>query len=91
MPNLTVLGWMFLAWSVVTVSLVLMLIYRSVVGMKEEDQLFLDPVAESHFEKDQHQILARLDQINRYAKGLGFASGGLLVAMIGFVVYLVSS
>ena len=43
MPNLTMLGWMFLVWSIVTGVLTLVLIYRSVVGMKEDDQLFLDP------------------------------------------------
>ena len=88
MPNLTLLGWMFLAWGVVTGVLALLLIYRSVVGMKEDDQLFLD-AAESRFEEEQHAILAKLEQIKPYVKGLGIASGGLLAAMISLVAYRV--
>jgi hypothetical protein len=62
MPNLTLLGWMFLAWGIVSVVLTLLLIYRSVVKMKEDDQLFLD-AAEYRFEEEQHAILARLLRI----------------------------
>ncbi|MFN0169202.1 MAG: hypothetical protein ACKV22_22490 [Bryobacteraceae bacterium] len=88
MPNLTLLGWMFLAWGVVTGVLAVLLIYRSVVGMKEDDQLFLD-AAESRFEEEQHAILAKLDRIQPYVKGLGIASGGILAAMLGLVAYRV--
>ncbi len=88
MPNLTMLGWMFLVWSIVTGVLTLVLIYRSVVGMKEDDQLFLDP-AESRFEDEQHAILAKLQNIRPYAMGLGMASAGLMAAMIGLVAYRV--
>jgi hypothetical protein len=90
MMRLTLLGWMFLAWSMITSALVLLLIYRSVVEMKEDDQLFLDK-AEAQFEKEQHEILKRLDQITPYLKGLGIASGGLLAAMIGLVIYNAST
>lgn len=86
MPDLSLLGWIFGAWGIVTVCLVLLLIYRSVIGMKEDDQLFLD-AAESHFEAEQRQILAKLNRINFYAKRLGLVSGGLLVAMAGVVIY----
>lgn len=88
MPNLTLLGWMFLAWGVVTGVLALLLIYRSVVGMKEDDQLFLD-AAESRFEEEQHAILAKLDRIKPYLKCLGIASGSILAAMLGLVAYRV--
>ena len=88
MPNLTLLGWMFLAWGIVTGVLFPLLIYRSVVGMKEDDQLFLD-AAESRFEEDQHSILARLDLIKPYVRGLVIASDGLLTAMAGLLTYRV--
>ena len=88
MPNLTPLGWVFLAWGIVTILLVLLLIYRSIVGMKEEDGLYLDD-AESHFKTEQQGILGRLDSIWPYIKGLGYASGGLLLTMLGMFVYRV--
>ena len=90
MPNLSLLGWLFVAWGIVTVILVLLLIYRSVIGMKEDDQLFLD-AAESHFEKEQQKVLAKLQWIGVYAKNLGYVSGGLILAMIGVLFYRVSS
>ena len=90
MPNLTLLGWMFLAWSVVTGLLGLLWIYRSVVGMKEEDQLFLD-AAESRFQDDQQLILAKLERIRPLVKALGIASGSLLAAMLLVVLYLVAT
>lgn len=90
MPDLSLLGWMFVAWGIVTVSLVLLLIYRSVIGMKEDDQLFLD-AAESHFEKEQQKVLAKLQWIGAYAKRLGYVSGGLILGMLGVLIYRVSS
>ncbi len=90
MPDLSLLGWMFVAWGIVTVSLVLLLIYRSVIGMKEDDQLFLD-AAESHFEKEQQKVLAKLQWIGSYAKRLGYVSGGLILGMLGVLIYRVSS
>ena len=80
------LTWSLIAWGVVTGFLVLLLIYRSLIAMKEDDQLFLDP-AESKLEAEQHELQARLVRIRPYAKSLGFASAGLLVFSAGVWVY----
>jgi hypothetical protein len=72
------LTWSLIAWSCVTAILVVTLIYRSLVSMKEDDQLFLDP-AESKLQQEQEEILHRIQRIDQYAKGLGVASGGLLL------------
>lgn len=90
MPNLTLLGWMFLAWGIITAGFVLLMIYRSVIGLKESDLLFLD-AAESRFEEQQKATLSKLARTGPYAKGLGYASGSLIVAMCGLVVYLCQS
>lgn len=86
MPNLTLLGWIFIAWCAVTSLLVLLLIYRSVISMKEDDQLFLDP-AEAHFEAEQRKVLAKLNQLKFYANRLGFASGGLFAATVVVAIF----
>jgi len=86
MSNLTPLGWIFLAWGIVTALLALVLIYRSIVSMKEDDQLFLD-ATESHFEKEQQGILSRLALLRPYIKGLVVASGGLLLTMAVIIAY----
>jgi len=89
MPNLTFLGWLFLVWGVVTGILALLLIYRSVIGMKEDDQLFLDNV-ERGFEEEQRQLQVRLNRLNPYVKALAGASAGLLLWMVGLVTYRVA-
>jgi len=80
------LTWSLIAWSCVTAILVVTLIYRSLVSMKEDDQLFLDP-AESKLQQEQEEILHRIQRIDPYAKGLGFASGGLLLVSGAVFMY----
>ncbi len=86
MPNYTPLGWVFLAWSIVTIALAMLLIYRSIVSMKEDDQLFLD-AAESHFEKEQQGVILRLNTIKPYITGLVISSACLMATMLGLLVY----
>lgn len=88
MPNLTLLGWMFLVWSIITAALALLIVYRTVVATKEDDQIFLD-TAEARFEEEQHATLTTLDLLSRYIKGLVIASASLMVVMIGLVGYRV--
>jgi hypothetical protein len=65
-------------WGLVTILLAGLLIYRSIVAMKEDDQLFLD-AAESNMEREQQQVLRRLQQLAPYTKALGACSALLLV------------
>lgn len=65
-------------WGVITAVFVVLMIYRSLLSMREEDQLFLDP-AEARQEAEQREIIQRVQRITPYAKGFGIASGGLLV------------
>ncbi len=73
-------------WGVVTVLLVALLIYRSLISMKEDDQLFLDP-AVSNLEKEQQEVRKRLERLAPYAKILGATSGLLLIASASLWVY----
>ena len=73
-------------WGTVTAILLVLLIYRSLISMREDDQLFLD-AAEAGLEREQQQVRARLDRITPYTKVLGISSGVLLVAMAGVWVY----
>lgn len=86
MNNLTPFGWLAAAWLIVTVPLALLLIYRAVVGLHEEDQIFLDP-AEAGFETEQRAVLAKLGQLTGYVRGLAAASGAIMVAMIALIVF----
>ncbi|HUI79586.1 MAG TPA: hypothetical protein VLY24_16790 [Bryobacteraceae bacterium] len=73
-------------WGVVTALLVALLIYRSLISMKEDDQLFLNPAA-SNLEKEQEQVRTRLARLTPYTKILGATSGVLLMATAGMWVY----
>ena len=80
------LVWMLTVWGVLTAILVVLLIYRSTLTMHEDDQLFLDE-SESHMEKEQIQIMQRVDRINPFVKWLGAASGLLILVIAGVALY----
>ena len=74
---------LWICWGSITVALVGLVIFRSLVTMKEEDQLFLDP-AEWQLEREQQAILTQLGRLTPFVRGLAVASTGLL-ALIGLV------
>ena len=86
MPTLSLLTILTAAWSAVTLIFLSLLLYRSLVGMKEEDTLILSP-AESKLEQEQKHIQERLSHIQPYLRGFGWASAALLVALAGIWVY----
>ena len=69
-------------WAVLTTVLAVLLIYRSALTMHEDDQLFLDS-AESHLEKEQQQLMIRMNRLRPYVNILGASSGVLLLVMAG--------
>jgi len=74
------------AWSVVTVLLICMWIYRSTLENREEDQLFLD-AAEESMAREQRAIVARIEKLTLPIKSLIFISGTLLVVIAGMFVW----
>ena len=71
-------------WGLVTCVFIGMVIYRSLIGMHEEDQLFL---SSSVLEAQQKDIVAKLNRITPYTKGLGWASALLLLLIAGLSLY----
>jgi hypothetical protein len=86
MSDFSSLTALLVLWAAVTTALVILIIYRSLVGMKEDDQLFLDP-AESSLEAEQKAVLAKLERVAPYTKILSVASGVLLLAIMGVWIY----
>ena len=80
------LVWMLAVWGVLTAVLVILLIYRSTLTMHEDDQLFLD-ASESHMEKEQIELLAKVNKLSPYVKVLGTASGVMILVIAGMAVY----
>jgi hypothetical protein len=50
--------------------------------MHEDDQIFLDS-AESHLEKEQQQLMVRMNQLRPFVNILGASSGVLVLLMAG--------
>ena len=75
-----------LSWASVTVVLVGLLIYRALIGMREEDQLFLAS-GEEHIAREQQVLQARIANINKFATWLGVLSGLLLIGVAVMWVY----
>ena len=77
---------LLIAWGGFTLVLVLLLIYRSTLNMQEDDQLFLDE-AESHMQKEQEELLGKMNKLQPYVRGFGAASGVLGLVIVGLAVY----
>ena len=75
-----------ICWGTTMVALAGLLIYRSLVAMKEADLLSLDP-AEWQLEQEQLAILDRLQQIRPVIKRLAWVSFAFLAGVAGILVY----
>jgi hypothetical protein len=76
------LSTLLIVWGVVTAVLVVLLIYRSTISMREDDQLFLDDT-ESNLQKEQTAVLKRLHSLQLPVRVLGGVSGALILVIFG--------
>jgi hypothetical protein len=88
-PNLLklLLKILLVVWGVITATLVVLVIRRNILSMKEEDQLFLDR-AEDHIRKEQEQIVAGILKIGKWVTIFAIVSGVLLLFIAGLWVYI---
>lgn len=77
---------LLIVWGVLTAMLIILLIYKSTLTMREDDQLFLDQ-SESHMEKEQQELVGRLEKLKVPVRILGGASGLLILVIAGMSVY----
>lgn len=77
---------LLIAWGVFTLILVILLIYRGTLTMHEDDQLFLD-VAEDHMQKEQTELIGRMNRITPWVRVCGAGSALLIAAIAGMALY----
>ncbi len=77
---------LLIVWGALTAVLVILLIYRSTLAMREDDQLFLND-SESHMQIEQQQVISRLNKVNLPVRILGGASGLLILVIAGMWIY----
>jgi hypothetical protein len=75
-----------IVWGIVTAILVCVLIYRSMLENREEDQIFLDAAAQS-MANEQRALVARIEKLSRPITALIVASVVLLVAVAGLWIW----
>jgi hypothetical protein len=78
----TTLFSLLVGWGVVTTVLICMLIYRSMLGAHEDDQIFLDKAGDS-MAQEQRLIVARIERLGTPIKLLFTASIVLLLVIAG--------
>lgn len=86
MPALSFMTVLTTAWASVTLIFIVLMAYKSLVGLKEEDTLILS-AGESSLREEQKAVQTRLARIQPYVRGFGWASVALLVIIAAIWVY----
>jgi hypothetical protein len=73
-------------WGLVTAAWLALAIYRSFIGMREEDTIYLS-AGEAKMEAEQRVIQARLHRLAPYTRSLGYGSLALALACAGIWGY----
>ena len=74
------------AWGVLTAVLIAVLIYRGTLTMREDDQLFLGE-SEAHMQREQLEIMQKVNRLGPFVKVLGTASGLMIIGIVSLAVY----
>ncbi|PYV81744.1 MAG: hypothetical protein DMG93_14360 [Acidobacteria bacterium] len=74
------------AWGVLTAALIAVLIYRGTLTMREDDQLFLGE-SEAHMQREQLEIMQKVNRLGPFVKVLGTASGLMIIGIVSLAVY----
>lgn len=77
-----ILQYLLILWGIITAVLIVLFIYRSVLGMREDDELIIDS-AEEHIAREQRELQQKLDKLSKPLMALGVTSGALLLVMAG--------
>lgn len=82
------LGYLLLAWGLITVALVALLAYRAVLSSKEDDRLYLNKAEVAMMGSDQAAMITKLNRLSRPILGLAILSGILLLASASLWVWI---
>jgi hypothetical protein len=75
-----------IVWGVFTVGLILLLIYRSTLTMHEDEALYLDE-ASAHLQKEQTELITKVNRLTIPVWVFGAGSGVLLLVLAGMFIY----
>ena len=76
-------------WGVVTIAYLALFLFRSVVGMKEENNIYLS-VGEQRLAAEQVEVMKRITKLDSYTHKLGYAALAMTVVLAGMWVVSVA-
>ena len=76
-------------WGAVVIVYLALFLFRSVIGMKEEDTLYLI-VGEQRMAAEQREIMKRITRLDSYSRKLGYVALVMSVLLAGMWVYSVA-
>jgi hypothetical protein len=76
-------------WGTVTVIYFALFLYRSIVGLKEEDTLYLS-AGEARMEAQQREVMKRITKLDSYSHKIGYTALALTVILAGMWVFSVA-
>ncbi|HMG03175.1 MAG TPA: hypothetical protein VK596_08570 [Edaphobacter sp.] len=77
---------MLIIWGVVAACFLALLAYRGQLTRYEDDQLFLNE-RETHEQKEQNEIIRKVNKIGPAIRVLGFAAAAMTVSIVGIFTY----
>lgn len=77
---------LLIVWAGLTTILIVLLIYRSTLTIREDDQLFLDE-AESHMRLEQQELMKKVDRLTPIVRLFGAASIVLILVIGGVALW----
>jgi len=78
--------YLLIAWGVITAVFIVILIWRSLLTNREDDQIFLD-AAEEHMAIEQRALVAKITALSRPLMVTGIVSGMLILVIAGLWLY----
>ena len=78
-----------LLWGVVVVLYFVFFLYRSIVGMHEEDTLYLS-AGEARLAEEQKQVMKQITRLDAYSHKIGIVALAMTVILAGMWVYSVA-
>jgi hypothetical protein len=73
-------------FGVFAIGLILLLIYKSTLTMRRDDQLFLDD-ASSHMHDEQTVLLAKVNRLTIPVRVFSIGAGVFLLVLLGILLY----
>ena len=73
-------------FGIFAIGLILLLIYRSTITMREDEQLFLDD-ASSHMHAEQTELLVKVNRLTIPMRVFSIGSGVFLLAVVAMWLY----